>query len=55
MAWRRRGEQEERQEEGHEEKEADEMANLILSDKLENSKKFVSYEKAVDSISPNKS
>ena len=37
------------------EKEADEMADLILSDKLENSKKFVSYEKAVDSISPNKS
>ena len=28
------------------------MADLILSDKLENSKKFVSYEKAVDSISP---
>ena len=37
------------------EKEADAMADLILSDKLENSKKFVSYEKAVDSVLPNKS
>ena len=37
------------------EKEADAMADLILSDKLENSKKFVSYEKAVDSVLPSKS
>ena len=36
------------------EKEADEMADLIFPTN-ENSKKFVSYEKAVDSISPDKS
>ena len=36
------------------EKDADKMADLILKNKLDDSKKFISYEKAVDSVKPSK-
>ena len=38
-----------------EEKDAGKLADLLLKDKLKDSKQFISYEKAVDSVSPSKS
>ncbi len=38
-----------------EEGDAEKMADLLVKDKLKDSKKFISYEKAVDSVQPTKS
>jgi NADH:ubiquinone oxidoreductase subunit E len=35
--------------------DAEKMADLLVKDKLQDSKKFVSYEMAVDSVQPSKS
>jgi hypothetical protein len=35
-----------------EEGDAEKMADLLVKDKLKDSKKFISYEKAVDSVQP---
>jgi hypothetical protein len=37
------------------EEDAEKMADLLIKDKLQDSKKFVSYEMAVDSVQPSKS